>query len=228
MANRILKCITHLLFPPKCIFCNNLIDIKRNIEICDGCYNLIPFIKHKSIMPFFIEGKYEYCDGVICVCSYNSIIRKAIIKFKFNNKPGISRAFAVLLAEKIKEVTEYHNFDMIISVPLHKSRENVRGYNQSLLLAKILSKELCLPEKSRLITRVRKTDTQSLLSKEERLSNVSNAFKVKHINEITNKSVLLVDDIMTTGITLNECSKALKEAGAAEVISVVIASGRTF
>lgn len=228
ITNNISKYLISLIFPPKCIFCNKLIDFNDNMEICEDCYKTIPFISQRNIIPFFVEGKFEYCDGLICICKYTSTIRKAIIKFKFNDKPGFSRAFAKLMAEKIKKVTRNYNFDMIISVPLHKKRKKLRGYNQSLLLAKVLSRELGLPERSRLLERTRSTGTQSLLSKEERQSNVNDAFLVKNSNEIKDKAVLLIDDIMTTGITLNECGKALKEARAEKVIAVVIASGRKF
>ncbi len=233
MVMKTVKYLTNLVFPPKCIFCNKLIETKSGVEICEPCFELIPFIDGAEIMPFAVDGKFmdkklNFCDGIICICSYSGIIRKAVIKYKFNNRPGFSRVFAMLISDKLKKMTACQKFDIIISVPLYKQRENARGYNQSLLISKILSRELGLPEKSKVLSRIRSTSTQSLLKREDRRSNVSDAFKVNDPNEIYNKAILLIDDIMTTGITLNECSKVLKEAGARSVVAAVIASGRKF
>jgi len=223
-----IKELIGLIFPPKCIFCSKIIDLKSDIEICRDCYKLIQFVEQSSVIPFSIPGDSGCCDGVICVCKYAGAVRDALIKYKFYDKPGFCRAFARLMAERIKNITEYREFDIVLSVPLHKRREHMRGYNQSLLISKILSKELRLPEKSKILTRRRETHAQSLLPLNERSSNLLGAFEVKRPDEIRDKTVLLIDDIMTTGITLNECSKVLKEAGAKKVIAAVVASGREF
>jgi len=223
-----MKELISLIFPPKCIFCSKIIDIKSDIEICRDCYKLIPFVERSSIVPFGIPGDTGWCDGVICACRYTGIVRNSLIRYKFYGKSGFCRAFGRLMAEKIKSTAEYREFDIILSVPLHKRRERMRGYNQSLLISRILSKELMLPEKSKILTRKRETHTQSLLPRDKRRSNLLGAFEVKRADEIKDKTVLLVDDIMTTGVTLNECSKVLKEAGAKRVIAAVVASGREF
>ncbi|HHW49622.1 MAG TPA: ComF family protein [Clostridiaceae bacterium] len=223
-----MKELIGLLFPPKCIFCSKIIDLKADIEICRDCYKLIPFVEQKSVIPFSVPGGLGCCDGVICACRYTGIVRDSLIKYKFYDKSGFCRAFARLIAEKIKNMAVYREFDVIVSVPLHKRREHMRGYNQSLLISRILSRELKLPEKSKILKRKKETHTQSLLPLDKRRSNLLGAFEVKHTDEIKDKTVLLVDDIMTTGITLNECSKVLKEAGAKKVIAAVVASGRDF
>lgn len=148
------------------------------------------------------------------------------MRYKFFGKLSYYRTFAGLLTDKVNKMTNFNNFDIIISVPLHVNKEKIRGYNQSLLISKELSKRLGVPEYSRLLSRVRDTGSQSLLPKDKRYYNVKDAFKVCKTELIKDKTVLLVDDIMTTGNTIDECSRVLKAAGAKAVVGAVIATGR--
>jgi competence protein ComFC len=142
------------------------------------------------------------------------------------NKPSYHRTFAFLLAEKIKKMTNCRNIDIIISIPLHKSKERTRGFNQAHLIARELSKEIKVLENSQLLTRIKNTKSQSKLDKNDRILNVKDAFQIKDEKKVEGKTLLLIDDIATTGATMGECSKSLLEAGAKEVICAVIASGR--
>ena len=221
------KEIIKLIFPPKCTFCRSILPIQSDIEICDACFPLIPFF-NDDIIKFGKKHDDNFYDDVICLCEYTGIMKQAIKKYKFFDKPQYYRTFGRLLSEKMKKVTNYQNFDIIISIPLHKRKEALRGYNQSYLITKVLSRELGVPEKSYLLVRVRNTSTQSLLAKAARRSNVKDAFRVKNSSSIMGKTVLLVDDVFTTGNTLNECSRILKQAGAKEVVAAVIATGRKY
>jgi competence protein ComFC len=197
------------------------------LQICSKCYKEIPFTGEDFIRT---EGTGDNtgCDGAICVCKYSGIIKDSLIRFKFYNKPGYYRTFAKLLSSRIMKVTDNRKFDIIISVPLHKNKELSRGYNQAYLISKALSKEISIPEFSYLLERSRPTDAQSLLGKGSRQENVRNAFRVTNKDMVKDKSVLIVDDIMTTGCTLDECSRMLKEAGAKSVIAAVVATGRKY
>jgi len=221
-----LKEITRLIYPSKCIFCGILMVTKDDFDICPQCMKNIPFSKHgitQSILNSAIE---EYCDGVIYICEYSGIIKQALIRYKFFEKSSYYRAFGKLLAAKLKKMTNYVGFDIVIGVPLHKSKENLRGYNQAELICKVLSKELKISKNSNILSRVLNTQSQSLLSGKERFYNIKGAFKANYPKHIQGKSILLVDDVFTTGNTINECSKVLKESGAKSVIAAVIASGR--
>jgi ComF family protein len=217
-----LKYLLNLLFPPKCIFCGDIVRNHSRIDVCSLCYEKLPFICEGKIKP----EKGQYFDEVICVFEYSTIIKKAILKYKFFNKPHYYRTFALLLSDKINMMTIKPEIDIIISVPLHKSRQRSRGYNQSYLISRAVSKEIGVKEGSYLLLRVKETQSQSTLPKNKRHSNIENAFKVLKHHEIKGKKILIIDDILTTGSTLNECSRVLKEAGALQVIAAVIASGR--
>jgi competence protein ComFC len=197
------------------------------LHICSKCYKEIPFTGENFIRT---EGTSDNtgCDGAICVCHYSGIIKDSLIRFKFFNKPGYYRTFAKLLSGRILKVTDNKKFDIIISVPLHKSKELSRGYNQAYLISKALSREINIPEFSYLLERSRSTDAQSLLGKGSRKENVRGAFRVTDKDKVKDKSVLIVDDIMTTGCTVDECSRMLKYAGAKSVIAAVVASGRKY
>lgn len=220
--------IVRLIFPPKCIFCSELIDRRSEIEICEKCFSKIPFVTDQKVFikKFMrgVEPDSMWLDSITCICEYKGIIKEAIIKYKYFGKYSYHRAFAFLMAKKLEVIKNSSEHDIIISVPLHKKREKVRGYNQSFLISSKLSKITGIPERSLVLERMRYTNTQSLLHRDERYLNVKDAFKVNNEKEVENKVVLLIDDVVTMGYTLNECSKALKKAGATKVHALVIAA----
>jgi len=228
LAARIIDYINKLVFPPKCIFCSELLEYKEKLEICTKCIGKVPLIKDNSVfLKSFMHGvdaEAVWFDGIFCTCEYKGIVKEAIIRYKYFGKYSYYRAFANLTAQRLKAVKNMDEFDMVISVPLHKRKERTRGYNQSLLISRALGKITGIPDKSRLLARIRHTDTQSLLHRNERYINVKDAFTVTDENEVEGKSILLVDDVLTTGYTLNECSKVLKKAGARQVYAVVVAA----
>jgi competence protein ComFC len=222
-----LKYIINLIFPPKCIFCRRVLGVASDIDICPDCYSKIPFLRG-GILESPLNNQKGYCDEVIAVCRYSGIVRNALINYKFNDKSSFYKALGKLMSERVKKMTNYRNFDIIASVPLFKQRQNVRGYNQAALMAKEISKELGIPNDFKLLFRKRNTKSQSLLSRQERLENLRDAFEVKEINKVKGKNIILIDDVLTTGSTLNECGKALKIAGAGKIAAIVMATGRKF
>ncbi len=163
---------------------------------------------------------------MICVGKYNNTLKNSIKRFKFGNKPSYFRAFGMLLALKVKNTENLDNFDTVIPVPLHKSRRKQRGYNQAELIAGYTAKQLGVRLESSILIKTMETQTQSLLSKTDRLTNLEEAFSVRFPKQVAGKNILLVDDIITTGSTVNQCSKALKAVGAQRVIAGVIATTR--
>jgi ComF family protein len=156
------------------------------------------------------------------------MVKDALKRYKFRNKSVYYRTFGKLLAQKISKVTQIKNGDVIMSIPLSKDRQDARGYNQSYLISNYISKVLRISEKSYILKKIKSTGVQSLMKKNLRVINVEGAFKVCYPERIKGRKVFLIDDILTTGSTLSECSRVLKESGALEVTAVAIASGKKF
>ncbi len=157
------------------------------------------------------------------IFKYDNLIRKLIIDYKFNEKPYLYRSFLEFLNNYQKEYIQFKIYDIIIPVPISKKRKKERGYNQSLLIARKISSKEKIKLGDKVISKVKNNNTQSKLNKEERAENVKNVYKITKDKEIINKNILLIDDIYTTGATLNECSRMLKQAGAKKIDVLTIA-----
>lgn len=219
--------IIYSIYPLKCIFCQQLLSHDAVLHICGDCYAKLPFMEH-AVIATSQEGEEGCCDGAVSVFHYTGMVKESLIRFKFYNKPSYYRTYARLISDRLSEIVGIKQYDMVMSVPLHRHKEFSRGYNQAYLISKALSRELGLPEASRLLRRYRYTETQSLLDRQKRRQNVKGAFDVLSPKKINGKSVLLIDDILTTGSTLEECSRVLKLAGAKKVNAAVVATGRKF
>ena len=196
------------------------------IHICSKCIQQIEFY-NKDIVPLSLGGGIKpYCDGVVCVGKYHHSLKKVLRDYKFNEKPSFYRAFGELIADKINRSLSQYPLDVIVPVPMSRKRKVQRGYNQAELIALKASKILSIPIDTRSIVKVKETHRQSSLKRQERLTNLNDAFEVLGSCSYAGKTILLVDDIITTGSTLNECSKALKQAGAKYVFGAVIATTR--
>ncbi|ACL74478.1 phosphoribosyltransferase [Ruminiclostridium cellulolyticum H10] len=215
-------------FPPRCALCNAILKAGVAIYICEKCAGEIGYYKN-SVTPLNLPvGIQNYCDGILCVGRYSDSLKEALRRFKFSNKPSYYRTFGRLLALKVENTEQKVRFDIIVPVPLYKSKEKTRGYNQAELMAGQVSKILNVPCEKRLLNKTFETKSQSILKKNERLLNLQDAFVAINQRMIVNKNILLIDDILTTGSTVNQCCKALKEAGAGKVIAGVVATTRNY
>jgi ComF family protein len=142
---------------------------------------------------------------------------------KFENIDPLGKLFARRLAQVVVDGGAVFQADVVVPAPLHRQRERERGYNQAALIAKPLAKQLGLPYKSVLLTRIRPRPDKHLLSFEERGESVRGAFATRPGSQVDNLRVLLVDDVMTSGATLDSCAKVLREAGARSVIGLTVA-----
>ncbi len=204
------------IFGRSCFFCGTAGEL-----LCSDCQALCDIALTHSI------GRGRYYDDCYSACSYrNRYVKKLIAAFKY--EPfcrQLSKPLARLLVNHLEAVENKNNFSSftIIPVPLSKQRRRWRGYNQSEELADELSAALGLPLDCRSLIRIKNTECQVGLSAEQRLTNVAKAFVCPIKNSVGSKNILLIDDVMTTGATMEECAKILKENGAAAVIAVVIA-----
>ncbi len=224
---KLLNKVINIIYPPKCIFCQQLLGHDVSTHICDLCYSKLPFMK-MEVMPTFQQTEDNYCNGVVSVFEYTGLVKESLIRFKFYNEPGYYKTYGGLIAERLDKLLDVDEYQLVMSVPLHKQREYSRGYNQAYLISRELSRRIKLRESSGIFKRTRHTQTQSLLDGQKRSLNVKGAFTVTKPEKIKRKSILLIDDILTTGSTLEECSRVLKEAGATRVTGAVVATGRRY
>ncbi len=162
-------------------------------------------------------------DMNLSVCLYQKPIKAAIYAFKYRDKTYLARVFALMMAKKLRTLSEKdQDFDLILSVPLHKKRLRHRGYNQADLLAKYLSQELNIPYDSKALSRIKETKTMNQLSKSQRGPNVQDAFFLEN-SRVKSKKILLIDDIYTTGATAKSIASLLKKHGGSHITMISIA-----
>ncbi len=154
---------------------------------------------------------------------YQGAVVRAILLLKFEQIEPLGAWFAERLTELVKTEGAALTADVVVPVPLHPQRERERGYNQAALLSKPLAKRLQLPHRAVLLMRTRARPDKQVLSLEERWASVRGAFATRPGSQVDNLRVLLVDDVLTTGATLDACARALREAGAKSVFGLTIA-----
>ncbi len=204
-----------LIYPPVCGFCNKI----NKKYLCKKCEIDIKPYEIYSI----IKCDDKYFDYKIDILKYENIVREGIISYKFNEKSYMHKTFEKIILNNKKIYSFLEKYDIIVYVPMYSKKKFLRGYNQSELIANDLAKALGIKLEKNNLIKVLDTKKQSTLTKTERKENVKNAFKVTKPEKLLNKKIILFDDIYTTGSTVNECSKALKNAGAKEIAVLTIA-----
>lgn len=157
------------------------------------------------------------------IFKYEGQIRQLIIDYKFNEKSYIYKTFVNFLLKNKKIFENIKKYDKIIPVPISKKRYKERGYNQSLLIANEISKQTNLELVNNCLIKTKNIIEQSKLNKEDRQQNIQGVYSIQNEEIITNKKVLLIDDIYTTGSTVNECSKILQQARPEKIGVLVLA-----
>lgn len=208
--HKIINIILNFFYPPYCYICDNRLSGREEV-ICEKCWRNIEInCSATNTNNIFEFNKFSW------LYDFNNNILELIHLLKYSGITKLSKQFVNRVSDKIKNNDFYKNMDFIIPVPLHKARFRERGYNQSNLIANELSEILSIPVKKNLI-RIRNNKSQTGLSREERIKNVLNIFKVKEAEELRDKNIILVDDILTTGATLNECTRVLKKSGSGKI-----------
>jgi len=208
--------VLNLLYPPVCGICGK-IDYNY---ICPKCKVILKKIEKGQIISY----KAHHFEKHFYLFIYEGIIREKLIQYKFQNQNYLCDFFSKILLNNEKLSRILKNYDIIIPVPMYPQKEKIRGYNQTSIIAKkIAEKSKCLDFDDTVLKKIKNTKTQSSLNKSDRMNNIKNAYKVFNIQKIKNKKVILLDDIYTTGATVNECSKMLKKSGTKEVLVITIA-----
>lgn len=206
----------NLIYPQRCILCGKIIPY--GTKICDKCSGQALSVCSNKRIYIPKWGKTIVCYAPFI---YKNIIRKSIIDFKFYSKTELTDFFTEKILEQITK-NQSLNFDFISCVPLSKQRLKLRGYNQSELLAKSLSKKLDIPF-CECLEKIKDNIEQHRLNEKSRHKNVKNVYISKNKSKFYQKSILLVDDIITTGATLTECSSVLFGDNVKQVTCAAIA-----
>ena len=206
-----------LLFPPKCIFCRNILA-KDELDLCRSCRIHAPeYPNHKR--------KLQFLDSFAAVWYYEGSVRRSLLAFKFHHARSYAPAYGRFLAMKLLQ-TAPDGFDCLTWVPVSSFRKFCRGYDQVELLARSVGAELGMTPVP-LIKKVRHNRPQSGIHGEaQRKANVLGVYREIDRDAIAGKRILLLDDILTTGATASEAARILKTAGAKEVHCAAIAAAR--
>ena len=213
------KFFLNLIFPPKCIFCGELLKGKGENETCLPCRKNLPYCMALNIKG--IEG-----DNFIRAVSafiYKDYVADSIYRFKSRGCRQYAKTYASYLKLSIEHYYKDITFDFIVSVPMTKRKLAERGYNQAQLIAQRLSSDIGIPYLTNALIKSKETTKQQNLSRDERKYNLAGVFEVAKSNEINGKTILLIDDVFTTGATIEECSYALLANGAESVYAATVA-----
>lgn len=225
--------ILNLLFPHRCPVCGEIVKAPGR-QICPDCrLRLSPVLSPtcKKCGKEIPDAALEYCvdcerhphsfESGIALLNYNDAARASMAAIKYRNKREYLDFYGALMAARFEKTIRRMRVDALVPVPVHASRRRSRGFNQAELLAEILGERLSLPVHPEFLTRRKKTLPQKNLTPAERLKNLSGAFRAGRIPDGV-RSVLLVDDIYTTGSTIEACTRALMGAGVEKVYFAVI------
>jgi competence protein ComFC len=225
-----LPALTSLFYPATCVVCAGAVE--RREYLCESCRGRAPRITPpfcaKCSEPFSgaitqpfscanCRHRTLHFDSAIAAYRSRGLVRKLVHDFKYGHQRHLRHPLADWLGETMRDPRLHgRRFDMIVPVPLHPARERERGFNQAALLAELLARRIAVPLRMAL-ERIRYTRTQTAYDRAERMENLHDAFRLRKNMNVRQLHVLLIDDVLTTGSTLSECARVLKEAGAISV-----------
>ena len=217
-------------FKQNCLMCA---ASTSELSLCERCIESLNLAPSPSCPHCGLTTQGEHCGQ--CVKStpahdttkalfFYTFPTSAILQhYKYNNALFLSQTFGALFSEQLATNNQYKEIDLIIAMPLHADRIKERGFNQSLEVAKTMAKQLSIPLVKPSCMGIKNTAPQGSLPLKARLKNMRGAFQINMRNNIKGKRIAIVDDVMTTGASLNELAKILKKAGATHVECWVVA-----
>lgn len=223
-----------LVYPPCCALCRSRIFHDRGV-ICEECgRGLLPIdapycercghmLDNPTATCAACPGRTFYFDGAISGFQFNRPLQDLVHQLKYRNRPGIGRFLGSLLAKRVEREPCFPHITVVVPVPLHPRRKRDRGYNQSEHIAQGISDETGIPVLENGLVRHRNTPSQTSLSPEVRMANVEGVFEVNRVEAVRGSTVALVDDIFTTGATINSCARTLLQAGVERIFALTVA-----
>lgn len=232
-----------IFYPRSCLHCKRNLNDSRELYLCDDCKRQTSYIDTfhcmrcgASIAPYgasiskescaACKGRRLYFDSMTAIASYDGAMKTLIHKFKYARQKYLFRMLndIIVTHNKLKDIVP--DIDVVVPVPLYWLKKMRRGFNQSELLSLGINRYFSKPLSANNLCRIKNTESQTRLPKSQRQKNIHNAFFVKYPGLFQEKKILLVDDVMTTGVTASECSKKLKESGARHVHLLVLANAK--
>lgn len=234
----VLNDLSDVMFPPQCLGCNEIIRSFDEHIFCSDCANKIHYVAgsicqicgttfpdspaENHLCGDCLEKK-PYFFHARAIFSYEDMMVNVIHQFKYKSNISVGEIMASFMASFSFPDIDFADYSLMIPVPLHIKRLRERGFNQSLILARALGQQKNIPVDFSLLKRNKFTLTQTGSNKKERQKNIKGAFDVSNKKKIINKNIILVDDVYTTGATVNECAKTLTKAGAGKVSVLTLA-----
>jgi competence protein ComFC len=209
--------IINVISPSECGACKDGVSLYP-LPVCQGCVSEILSSVFPNDITSPVAGQIRSC------LEYTPAVKCCVKSFKFHGNKRMAELFKKVIGSRIlSSGLRHENYDVILPVPLHNSRKRKRGYNQAEVLSEIVSTFLGKPLLPKVLIKTKNTPPQSGLNKRERSENLKGSFAVTESSLIRGKSVLLVDDVMTTGATIEECSKTLLKHGSEKVYAFTLA-----
>jgi len=240
MLRRLLQGLKGIIYPKTCPSCKVKLNEAEEELICKKCYaqikmNLPPFCvlcgrhleknnPNKNICPQCVRKKLHF-DRAYSPCLYDGVTKKLIHEFKYKGRNNLAKPLSQIMINFIREYSlPVGDLDLIVPVPLYKTRLREREFNQAEVLGAHIAEEFKKEISSKILLRLRFTKTQTGLKDNERALNVAGSFAVSKNANLKNKNLLLIDDVLTTGATSSEASRALKNSGAQAVFVLTLAN----
>lgn len=215
--SRITEFLLHAFFPTRCIFCDTVQVF--GVVICDSC---LTNIKNQQAPQAIVKANYSFSMAV-CPFFYDMGVNNAIINLKFNGAASNGKKLAEFMFYSLENLGVPDSIELAVPIPLHPIDKKNRGYNQSEILCKALCSYMQIPHDNSILVKTKQTSKQHRLSSSERTLNLIDAFEVVFADAVKDKVILLVDDVFTTGTTMEICSQKLLKAGASKIICVAAA-----
>lgn len=218
--------LSHLVFPFYCVGCGSLLDYGEK-SVCAGCVNHLPLTMYWSYSGNAVERLFWGKIRLEQACSFvffsqGGTVQQMLHHLKYKNRPDVGSLVGRQFGKELIN-TPYHQVDLIVPVPLHTSRYKTRGYNQSDFIAEGLALELKKPVSTDSVMRIRANETQTHKGKYQRWLNVKELFHIAKPEVLVGKHILLVDDVVTTGSTLEACAAAVLQVPETKVSVVTLA-----
>ncbi len=222
-----------LIYPNLCRCCFENSITKGDNYFCIACHSKLPFtndiekIDNDLMYHFYGRVPIERATALLWY-SEGGVVQQMIHNMKYKGIKEIGVQLGTILGKRIFESGLYKSIDLIIPVPMHYKKQMQRGFNQAELIVESVSKETNLPYVINILVKEKETITQTRKSRKERVQNASNVYSIMDVTAIKGKHIMIVDDVVTTGSTIEACASALLNNGAAKISVACLAMGNRY